>query len=688
MSGNNTVIALAGNPNSGKTSLFNFITGSLQHVGNYPGVTVERKEGTVRVDDADLTFVDIPGTYSLNPYSLEEHIAMRELISENISGIIVVVDTTRLSRHLHLVSQVLEIGKPVVIALNMYDEFKNSGNDLNIEQLSEILGVPCVKTVGNRGKGVTELKSSILKAVRSEIPAIGKPFHYSHEMEHAIDAASDIIDGKIPFNDRWSAINLLHFGKSFHENTLFKNITTEDYEKIANIRETLELVEGQDINDIVTSGRYGFTAGVIAECLEEKTHEEVSRSEKIDRIVTHRWLGIPIFFAILWLMFQLTFILGEIPMLWLQLFFDSLKIAAVTVIPDGIVQSLVSDGIIGGVGGVIAFIPNIMLLFFFISLLEDTGYMARGAFIMDRIMHSFGLHGKSFIPMLVGFGCTVPAIMATRTLENNRDRYITMFIIPFMSCGARLPVYILLTGAFFSSQLAGSIIFSIYLFGIIVAFIVAKILSFFQTSSSSFVMELPPYRIPTLRSVLLHIWERAWLYIKKAGTVILTFSIIMWFLMSFPKMPENELRPENVSGSEIGTELSYSFAGRFGKFIEPVLKPLGFDWKIGVALTSGFAAKEVVISSLATIYAIDYDIENKETDQSLKQALRNDASLDPIKAYALMIFILIYVPCFAVLGVLKREAGGWKWVIAMIVYTTSLAWILTFAFVKIANLMI
>ncbi|MFC1541486.1 ferrous iron transport protein B, partial [Candidatus Latescibacterota bacterium] len=676
------------NPNSGKTSLFNFITGSRQHVGNYPGVTVERKEGTVRIDDASITFIDIPGTYSLTPYSLEEHIAMRELISDTVSGIIVVVDTTRLARHLYLVSQILEIGKPVVIALNMYDEFEDSGSELNVKQLSEILGVPCVKTVGSRGKGVTELKSTVLKAMRNEIPSIGKSFHYSHEMEHAIDATGEIIAGKIPFNVRWSSINLLHFGKSIHGNTLFKNITTGDYDKISEIRSNLEGVEGQDINDIVTSGRFGFTAGVIAECLVEKSHKDISLSDKIDTVVTHRWFGIPIFLVILWVMFQLTFTLGEVPMIWLQMFFDSLKTIAVTVIPEGIMQSLISDGVIGGVGGVLSFIPNIILLFFFISLLEDTGYMARGAFIMDRIMHTFGLHGKSFIPMLVGFGCSVPAIMATRTLENNRDRYITMFIIPFMSCGARLPVYILLTGAFFSSRLAGTIIFSIYLFGIVVAFIVAKILSFFVKSSTSFVMELPPYRIPTLRSVLLHIWERAWLYIKKAGTVILLFSIIMWFLMSFPKIPENKISHERINETGINTELSYSFAGRFGKCIEPVLKPLGFDWKIGVALTSGFAAKEVVISSLATIYSIDYDEENKETQQSLKKALRDDASLDPVKAYALMIFILIYVPCFAVLGVLKRETGGWKWVAVMIVYTTSLAWIITLIFVSIAKLIV
>jgi ferrous iron transport protein B len=313
--------------------------------------------------------------------------------------------------------------------------------------------------------------------------------------------------------------------------------------------------------------------------------------------------------------------------------------------------------------------------------------MARGAFIMDKVMHSFGLHGKSFIPMLVGFGCTVPAIMATRTLESKRDRYITMFIIPFMSCGARLPVYILLAGAFFSRQYAGTVIFSIYLAGIILAFLVAKILSIIKASSTSFVMELPPYRFPTIRSVLLHIWERSWMYLRKAGTIILALSIIMWGLMSFPRLPEYTIHSEKDSSSVVTTELSHSFAGRFGKFIEPALKPLGFNWKIGIALISGFAAKEVVISTLATVYSISYEEENMESEQNLQKALREDPMMNPITAYALMLFILIYVPCIAVLGVLKRETGGWKWVVIMVIYTISLAWIVTFSFITIARLL-
>jgi len=686
MGENAAVIALAGNPNCGKTSLFNFITSSRQRVSNYPGVTVEKKEGTVRIDDAVVTFLDLPGTYSLNPYSPEEHIAMREIISDRISGIIIVVDTTRLVRNLYLVSQILETRKPAVIALNMFDEFEASGSTLNIEHLSEILGVPCVKTIGNRGKGVTELMSTALKVVIGEITSIGKPPRYSHEMEYAIDAVTEIISGKIPFNERWAAINLLHFGNALPDKTLHSSISDDDYQKIADIRNKLESLEGYDINRIVTSGRYGFASGAAAECLIEKKQTALTTSDKVDIIVTNRWIGIPIFLVVLWMMFQATFTLGELPMTLIQSFFDFVRSLVIAILPECIFQSLLVDGIIGGVGGVLVFIPNILLLFFFISLLEDTGYMARAAFIMDRVMHSVGLHGKSFIPMLIGFGCSVPAIMATRTLESKRDRYITMFIIPFMSCGARLPIYILLAGAFFSHQHAGTVIFSIYMSGIILAFGVAKILSLMKVSSSSFVMELPPYRIPTIRSVLLHIWERVWMYLRKAGTVILAFSIIMWILMTFPRFPENNYSHYGKSTASMASaELSYSFAGRLGKFIEPALKPLGFDWKIGVALIAGFAAKEVVVSSLATIYSISYDEEDEKAEMNLKSALRKDPMLNPVKAYGLMLFILIYVPCIAVLGVLKRETGSWKWVLLMIVYTISLAWIVSFAFIKIAE---
>ncbi len=688
MAQNATVIALAGNPNCGKSSLFNFITGARQHVGNYPGVTVEKKEGTVRVDDVMVTFVDLPGTYSLNPFSLEENIAMHEIISDRISGIIVVVDTTKLGRNLYLVSQIIETGKPVMLALNMYDEFEGMGSRLDIAHLSDILGVPCVKTVGNRGKGVTELISTALKAVHGETPAVGKIFHYSHEMEHSIERVVSIIDGKVPHNLRWTAVNFLNYNRAFARKSARINLSDQDFQEIENIRENLEKIEGRDINSIVTAGRYGFASGVTAECLEEQIQATETLSDKIDSVITHRWIGIPIFFLVLWIMFQATFRLGETPMGWIEHFFRLLEDLATSIIPDNLFRSIIVDGIFAGVGGVLVFLPNILILFFFISILEDTGYMARAAFIMDRVMHAVGLHGKSFIPMLVGFGCSVPAIMATRTLENKRDRYVTMFIIPFMSCGARLPVYMLIAGAFFSPNNAGNVIFSIYLVGIFLAFIIAKILSLVQTSSTSFVMELPPYRIPTLRSVILHIWERAWLYLKKAGTIILTFSVIMWFLMSFPQSPVTVDVGDNHPVAVETHDLSQTYAGKFGKLIEPALRPLGFDWKIGIALFAGFSAKEVVVSTLATIYAIEPGEGDDIPKWNLKSALRNDPLLNPLTGYALMLFILIYVPCIAVLSVLKRETGGWKWVFIMIAYTTSLAWLVTFTFITVAKIVL
>ena len=681
------VVALVGNPNSGKTSLYNFITGSRQHVGNYPGVTVEMKEGMVPVDDVVMTFVDLPGTYSLSPYSLEEFVTRREVLSPRISCVIVVVDTTRIERNLYLVSQIIEAGKPVVLALNMFDEFRDSGNELDIDQLSQILGIPCVPTVGNRGKGVTELKAIALKSVRGDIPAIGKSPRYSHEMEHAIDEAVELVRDRTSYNPRWTAINLLVHGAS-HLDEGDKNAFGDDvFERIDEIRHKLEDLEGRNVQSIITSGRYGFANGAVAECVKMKFQELRSLSDKIDTVLTHRWLGLPIFLLVLWVIFQTTFTVGEIPMRAIDFLFDTLSAGISAVLPEGFVKSLIVEGVIAGVGGVVVFLPNILILFFFISILEDTGYMARAAFIMDRIMHFMGLHGKSFIPMLVGFGCTVPAIMATRILESKRERLVTMFIVPFMSCGARLPVYILLTGAFFDQRYAGSVIFSIYIAGMLLSFVVAKILSFTCKTPAPFVMELPPYRLPTPRSVILHIWERAYMYLRKAGTVILAASVIVWFLISFPRTgTEHTVNGHSGTfGGSVGIEQTY--AGRFGHIIEPAIRPLGFDWRIGIALSTGFAAKEVIVSTLGTIYAVGEE-EHKIDRTALSQALGENSSLTPVKAYGLMLFILIYVPCIAVLSILKREAGGWRWVGIMIVYTTGLAWLVTFAFIKTAGLFI
>ena len=676
------VIALAGNPNSGKSSLFNQITGSRQHVGNYPGVTVERKEGTARVDDQAVTFLDLPGTYSLSPYSPEEAIALNEIVSEHVHGIIVVVDTTRLVRNLYLVSQIIETGKPVVVALNMSDEFEASGSTLDILRLSELIGVPCIRTVGNRGTGVSELVSMAVSAVRGEIQATGKPFSYSHEMEHALERVGELIRGKVPFNTRWASLQLLHFGRTTHVPHLFERLADADYQAVDTIRRTLIGLEGRDINSIVSEGRYGFAHGIARECLFEKHRETMEITDMIDQVMTGRWFGIPLFFAILWLMLQATFTLGKYPQQFIEKGFSALGAAASAIIPAGYLQSMVADGIIGGVGGVLVFLPNIMLLFLFITLLEDTGYMARAAFIMDRIMHACGLHGKSFIPMLVGFGCTVPALMATRILEDKRDRMITLFIVPFMSCGARLPVYVLLAGAFFSPGMAGTVIFSIYLIGIALAFAIARLASSISRTSAPFVMELPPYRLPTLQSILLHIWERTWLYLRKAGTIILVFSVIMWFLFTFPNPPgASPGRADQVRTEE---QLSGTFAGKFGRFIEPVMKPLGFDWKVGVALTAGFAAKEIIVSSLSTVYILGGSPDAQGQTTISGKVIRERSGLTPITAYGLMLFILIYVPCVASLAVLSRETGAWYWAALMAAYSTALAWTVAFIFVHVA----
>ncbi len=710
MDRNAIVIALAGNPNSGKTSLFNFITGSHQHVGNYPGVTVERKEGTVTVDDVRVTFVDIPGTYSLSPYSLEEHIARWELLSPNVDGIIVVADTPRLERNLHLASQIIEMGKPVVIALNMFDEFEAEGGMIDIPQLSRILGVPCIPTVGNRGRGVTELMATALKAVRGDIPARGKPPVYSHEMEHAIEAVLALIHGrKVQWNERWTAVNLLAYGSSFvvEGGNVFPG---EVFDRVMSIRLRTETLEGRPIQTVIAAGRYGWGFGAVSECVSHTKHQPRDLTERVDNVLLHRVIGFPLFLFILWAMFQLTFTLGTYPQGWIVAGFALLGRGVTAVLPAGLVQSLLVDGVIAGVGGVLSFIPNILLLFLFISILEDSGYMARAAFIMDRVMHVFGLHGKSFLPMLVGFGCTVPAIMATRILENRRDRLITMLIVPFMSCGARLPVYILLAGAFFRPAVAGNVIFSIYLAGVVLSLGIAKVMSIAGGTTTPFVMELPPYRTPTARSVLLHIWERTILYLRKAGTVILTASVVMWFLMSFPRdarvgtgLQSAPAAPRTASAGlagspEMGTPdaiapvagarinpLALTYAGRFGQLIEPVFAPLGFDWKVGIALVAGFTAKEVIVSTFATTYAVE-GAKGPDAIENLKEALRRDPNLNPVKAYGLMLFILIYVPCLAVLGVTRREAGSWLWVVVMVVYTTGLAWSVTWLFLTAARL--
>ena len=667
-------VALAGNPNAGKTTVFNAITGAHHHVGNYPGVTVEKKEGLRTVGDAQVHIVDLPGTYSLTAYSLEEVVARNYVIEEQPDVVIDVVDASNLERNLYLTTQFIELGVPVVVSLNMVDVAESMGQSIDVELLSELLGIPVVATVASKGEGVEELLQAAIEVARGEREPARQIF-YGRELESHIVEITELLDeaGGLPGTpSRWIAIKLLEDDDEVrHEVARRIHGSEELLESVERVREHLETVIGDDAELALADRRYGFINGACAEAVARSDEEAVDWSERIDRVVTNRLLGIPIFFLLMWAMFELVFRLGAPPMEWLEIAFGWLGAQAATVLPEGPVQSLIVDGIIGGVGGVLVFVPPIMLLFLAIALLEDSGYMSRAAFVVDKLMHHIGLHGKSFIPMLIGFGCTVPAIMATRTLESRRDRLTTMLVTPLMSCGARLPVYVLLAGAFFAPHVAGKVIFSVYVLGVVLAIVMARIFrsTILRGPLTPFVMELPPYRTPTVKGTLLHMWERAWCYIRKAGTVILAASIVMWAMLSYPQPPAGV----DLMGEP---EISYTVAGRLGKVIEPALEPLGFDWKVGISLAAGLVAKEVVVSTLATTYALE-DVDETETT-ALREALMQDPIFNPLMAYALMVFVLIYIPCMPSVVVLWRESGSWKWAAFAVVYTTGLAWLVAF----------
>lgn len=668
------VVALAGNPNAGKTTVFNAITGARQHVGNYPGVTVEKKEGVRRVDGAVLHVVDLPGTYSLTAYSLEEVVARNFVINERPDVVVDIVDASNLERNLYLTMQFIELGVPVVVALNMVDVATSRGRSIDVKLLSQLLGVPVVPLVASRGEGVDDLIAVALQTAREQrTPA--REVRYGVELEGHITEIAELVEaaggvGELPA--RWVAIKLLEDDAEVRAR-VHDDVPggPELLERVARVRAHLEAVIGDDAELALADRRYGFINGACAEATTAVARGRIDWSEAIDSIVTNRILGLPVFLVLMWAMFEMVFRLGAPPMGWLEALFAWMSATLAGVLPDGPIESLLVDGIIGGVGGVLVFVPQIMLLFLAISLLEDSGYMARAAFVVDKLMHLIGLHGKSFIPMLIGFGCTVPAIMATRTLESRRDRLTTMLVAPLMSCGARLPVYLVLAGAFFSPAMGGKVIFSIYLLGVVLAVIMAKVFrsTVFRGPSTPFVMELPPYRVPTLLGTLLHMWERGWCYVKKAGTVILAASVVMWGLLTYPKPPE---------GVDLGGEpaIAWTFAGRIGKAIEPAIRPLGFDWKIGISLVSGLAAKEVVVATLATTYSIDEHAHGGTA--GLADALRADPIFNRLVAYTLMVFVLIYVPCVAAMAVLWREAGSWKWLAVAVVYTIGLAWIVSF----------
>lgn len=711
-------VALVGNPNAGKTSLFNIASGAHEHVGNYGGVTVDSKEGKFKHGGYTFRIIDLPGTYSLSAYTPEELYVRQHIVEDKPDVIINIVAASNLERNLYLTTELIDMEVPVVVALNMYDELVASGGEFNYQKLSKMIGIPMVPTVAKTGSGINELFDAVIRMYEEKEP-IARRVHiyYGNTIENSISKLNIQFqrekDHHLVFPRRYLSIKLIEKDKDVE--IYVKSLPHHD--KIIEQRDAeikfIEETQAEDTESALTNARYGFIAGGLKETLKEKTNES-DLTRILDSVVTNKYIGFPLFFFFMWVMFECTFRLGGYPMEWIEngvaLLGDYLR----NVMSDGMLKDLIVDGIIGGVGGVIVFLPNILILYAFISFMEDSGYMARAAFIMDKVMHKMGLHGKSFIPLVMGFGCNVPAILATRTIESRNSRMITMLVNPFMSCSARLPVYLLFVGIFFKSY-ASFVLFGLYFTGILIAVLSARLFKkfLFPKEDTPFVMELPPYRMPTIKAVLIHMWDKSRQYLRKMGGVILVASIIIWFLGYFPQNAEREesydnqiadveLRYENgvINEDEKGqlteeiedqrniSHQENSYIGHIGKAIEPLMSPLGFDWKISVSLVSGMAAKEVVVSTLGVLYTGD-----PENQESLETRLVNETKADGTPVFttlvtiSLLLFVLIYFPCVATIAAIKEESGSWKWGIFSIVYTTLLAWVVSFLVYQIGNLL-
>ncbi len=706
-------IALAGNPNSGKTTIFNNITGTRQKVGNWPGVTVEKKEGRISRYGYDLTIVDLPGTYSLTPFSIEEVVARNFLLDERPDVVIEIIDASNLERSLYLATQVRELDCKVIFALNMADLARTHGTKIDAAKLSELLDVPVVFTVGNRNEGTDQLLRQAIQLAESDVALPRRRrVKYSHDIEEAIGRlqrfAEEKAGGSLPYDPRWTAIKLIEDDQIIKERLIAAapQAGMEILQAAQSLRRHLSGRFDEEMQIVMTDERYGFIAGIVREVQTATIRQRVDTSRNIDLVLTHRFFGFPIFVFFIWAMFQLTFTLGDYPVQWIEAGVAGVSAAASALLPDGVWKSLVVDGIIAGVGSVVVFLPNILILFFCIALFEDTGYMARSAFLMDKIMHLIGLHGKSFIPMLMGFGCNVPAIMAARTLESEKDRILTILITPFMSCSAKLPVYVVLAGAFFGTH-AGSVIFGIYLMGVVLSIVTGRVFrsTLLKGADAPFVMELPPYRMPMAKSLLIHMWDRSKLFLRKMGKIILIGSIVIWFLGAFPQSPrysrdyDSEIRRIEAGADESARRQSaersaeavaellkqrkaermqQSYIGRLGRIVAPVFDPLGIDWRGGVALLSGFVAKEIVVSTLGVLHATGEDAEAADEKGALQNALA-DSGMTPLSALSMMVFVLLYLPCLATTSAIRRETGSWKWMFFSIGYSTSVAWVMAFA---------
>ena len=719
-------IAFVGNPNAGKTSLFNFASNSKERVGNYSGVTVDAKLARFYQDGYQLNIVDLPGTYSITHYSPEELYVRKYIFEETPDVVINVIDSSNLERNLLLTTQLIDMDIKVVIALNMYDELEKKGDIFDYESLGNMIGIPMVPTVGSKGKGIEELFKTIIDVYQDKNPSVRHiHINYGHELENSIHRIQSIIKNKKNYHltdivsSRFLAIKLIENDKESQSKikSLFNAKSIKKTTKKEQDRLTRVLKDEPET--IITDARYAFIDGALTETLKPGRRKKWENINIIDAFLLNKVFAFPIFLAFMWLMFYSTFYIGQYPMEWIETAIGVLSNTVSTSMPNGMLKDLLVDGIIGGVGGVIVFLPNILILFFFISLMEDTGYMARVAFIMDKLMHKIGLHGRSFIPLLMGFGCNVPAIMATRTIENKNDRLLTMLINPFMSCSARLPVYLVFIGAFFPNN-PGTVLFSIYAIGIGVAVVVAMIFrrTILKSDDSPFVMELPPYRVPTFRNSMKHMWFKASQYLKKMGGIILIASIIIWALSYFPRDIEfskdyNNLiqQTELLKNKENSKSIEYqntiiklsnekaaelqenSYLGQLGKFIEPVMRPLGFDWKMSVSLLAGANAKEIVVSTLGVLYQANDDdstaLQNRLKDEVYQSGPKKGENVfDPIVAFAFLIFVLIYFPCVATVAAIKKESGSWKWAAFMVIYTTSLAWILAFLINTIGHLIL
>jgi len=710
-------IALVGNPNCGKTTIFNYASGSHEHVGNYSGVTIDAKEATLKYGEYTINITDLPGTYSITEYSPEELYVRKHIIEKKPDIVVNVLDASNLDRNLFLTTQLIDMDIKVVIALNMFDELKDKNIDFRYDDFGKMIGIPVVPTIASKGTGIKELIQRIIRVYEDADPSVRHiHINYGSEIENAIKGIQSVIWENPSIGDRLSsrflAIKLL---EQDNETRRFLSQYNNYNEIIAEAEKRIEALEkeySEQSETIITDAKYGFIDGALKET-RTLPHEKPKRQiRKLDDLLTHKIWGFPIFFAFLFIIFEATFAIGQYPMDWIDAGVSWIGDLVSTHMPDGPLKDLIVDGVICGVGGVVVFLPNILILFFFISLMEDTGYMARAAFLMDKIMHKIGLHGKSFIPLIMGFGCNVPAVMATRTLENRSDRLLTMLIIPFMSCSARLPLYLLLIAAIFPSN-QGLMLFVVYLTGMLMAVVMAKIFSktLFRKKEVPFVMELPPYRIPTAKSTLIHMWEKGKQYLKKMGTVILTASIIIWALGYFPRdteysqdydaiIAQAEANGDDETAAQAAVDKEAerqeaSYIGRIGHAIEPIIKPLGFDWKIGVSLFSGMAAKEIVVSTMGILYQADEEAD--ENSVSLQKKLQQQTYVHgpkagekvftPLVALTLMIFVLIYFPCIATIVAIAKESR-WKWAIFVMVYTTLLAYLVSLAVYQIGSLII